>query len=178
MLAPVRVHTSTPCVLALHSPSHERLRFCLRTCTLHPCDAGSADAKPSHPAAHTNGTGPPLQPDELAAQTGVNPLPTVAAGDTACRYNRCSVTAARWPLRRAKLWLSFLPTRALRRNQHLWTLRRMRTKARFNGFFFNRVALSFLGPFLLRPTPTSRLSLSHSHLRLCTRSRSYRGSTA
>jgi hypothetical protein len=85
------------------TPSHERPRFCLRTCTLHPCDAGSPDAKPSRPAAHTNGTGPPLQPEEVASQTG-SPLPTVAAGDTACRYERWSVTSARRPLRRAMLW--------------------------------------------------------------------------
>jgi hypothetical protein len=140
----------------------------------------------------------------------VRPLPTVAAADSACRYERWSVTSGRRPLRRAKLWWSFLPTRALRRNQYPWTLRRMRTKACFNVF---RVALKlfrplrscaalplpgshlalptcadsslgrfkrevlFRSPFVLRPTPTSRLSLSHSHSHLCTRSCSYRGSS-
>jgi hypothetical protein len=144
------------------TPSHERPRFCLRTCTLRPCDAGSPDAKPSRPAAHTNGTGPP-QPDEVASQTGS--APCGASGDSACRHERWSVTSARRPLRRAMLWWLFLPAHTPLHNRHLWTLGRMRTKARFPlrpsltearfpvGPLLFALVRSLVGGFPLRPIP-------------------------
>ncbi len=92
-------------VLVLHSPSHERLRFWLRTCTLHRrCDGMQAPPTPSRAIAQRTLMAPVRRCSRTSSQRR-QVCPCGASGDTACRYERWSVTSARRPLRPAKLWL-------------------------------------------------------------------------
>ena len=127
--APFVLPTVCPRAALLHLRTNGRAFVCALVPFVH-----ATQALPTPSRAIPQRT--PTAPARCSRRTSphrrqVRPLPTVAAGDTACRYEGRSVTSARRPLRPAMLWWLFLPAHAPLHNRHLWTLRRMRTKARF-----------------------------------------------
>jgi hypothetical protein len=167
-----QVRHVTPFVLPSVCPRaallHLRTNGCAFVCALVPfIHATQAPPTPSRAIPQRTLTAPVRRCSRTSSQRRrVRPLPTRQATQRVDTNMGWSVVSARRPLRRAMLWWLFLPTHAPRHNQHLWTLRRMRTKARFPlrpsrtearfpvGPLLLALVRSLVGGFPLAPIPT------------------------